>query len=224
MEHIDTKGWFRGKCLNKSRWNFQLTDRDVKGSIEEPNKADRGSSEYNYKHLSACKHVLFRLNSLNTRLGVDTKDLKAEGNLYGINQGGKKPPSVVGGIGRHVDGERNTVIAVNLGANRKICLCAYHNMQTIWHTTQLDLEPGDLYIFDRVAAGTSTKGFHIRHWASGGRNDAKYLDRIEASHLKKLKEKLARVTEKNKEWKLSTQTQRLLCGNKATLNNVCVFT
>ena len=159
------------------------------------------------------------LNYLNTRIGVETKDLKAEGILYGIKMGGKTP-SVVSGIGPHVDGDRKTVIALNLGANRKLCLCAYHDMQTIGERTEIDLKPGDLYIFDYVAAGSSTRGFHIRHWATGGKGDEKYLERIEASHVKKLREKLARVTKKNKEWQMSTQTQRMLLGQKQQVKNV----
>ena len=44
-----------------------------------------------------------------------------------------------------------------------------------------------MYIFDMPAAGTSMRGTHIRHWASGGRGDLAYIDQLEKQLVKKVK-------------------------------------
>ena len=109
LPNYDIKGWFRGKCLFKSRWNTQITNRDVQGNIPEPNKDLRKSSENSFERAPTCKQVRDCFTGW-ASLGLDTKDLKAEVNIYGITKPGGKPPSVAPGIGRHVDGERNLVI------------------------------------------------------------------------------------------------------------------
>lgn len=205
---FDTKGWFRGKCLNKSRWNFQITDNDVQGNIPEPDKNLRKSSEISFQHMPTCKTIREFFQPW-------AKDLKAEGNVYGITKQGQKTPKIVQGIGPHVDGERNTVIATNLLGTRELCLCAYHNTQPIADRTQITIRPGDLYIFDKIAAGTSTRGFHIRHWASGGRGDIQYIRKVERALVKKLKEK-----NKRGPWETSIQTANLLLGNPQKVLNI----
>ena len=120
------------------------------------------------------------------------------------------------GIGPHVDGERNTVVAVNIGATRELCLCAYNGIQTIGPRTQITLNPGDLYVFDVEAAGTKTSGMHIRHWASGGRGDKAYIAKIEAQHVKKLKAKKG-------DWARSMYTLDLLNGKPQEVRNLHSF-
>lgn len=205
---FDTKGWFRGKCLNKSRWNFQITPNDVEGNIPEPDKHLRKSSEISFEHMPACYAVREILQPW-------AKNLMAEGNVYGITKPGQSTPKIAQGIGPHVDGERNTVIATNLKGTRQLCLCAYSDTQPVGHRTQITIEPGDLYIFDKIAAGTSTRGMHIRHWASGGRGDEQYLKKVERALVKKLKEK-----NKRGPWKTSIQTANLLLGNPQEILNI----
>ena len=194
MPNYDTKGWFRGKCLNKSRWNTQLTDRDVQGNIPEPDKDKRRSSENSFDKAPWTREIR-NIISTWTSLGLDTNNLKAEANIYGITKPGGKPPKVAPGIGPHVDGERNIVIATNLMGQRQLCLGAYHNAMPIGPRLQITINPGDLYIFDTIAAGTSIRGTHIRHWASGGRGDLAYIDKIEKDLVKKVKGMKAPLSE-----------------------------
>ena len=194
LPNYDTKGWFRGKCLNKSRWNTQLTDRDVQGNIPEPDKALRKSSENSFERTPQCKEIR-RILSTWAELGFDTKDLKAEVNVYGITKVGGKPPKVANGIGPHCDGERNTVIATNLVGVRQFCLGAYLNAMPTGPRTQITLNPGDMYMLCTTAAGTSTRGPHIRHWASGGRGDLAYIDKLEKQLVKKVKRMKAPLSE-----------------------------
>ena len=186
LPNYDTKGWFRGKCLNKSRWNTQLTDRDVQGSIPEPDKDKRRSSENSFDRVPWTREIRNILSTW-TSLGLDTNNLKAEANIYGITKPGGKPPKIAPGIGPHVDGERNIVIATNLMGQRQLCLGAYYNALPIGPRTQITINPGDMYIFDMPAAGTSMRGTHIRHWASGGRGDLAYIDQLERQLVKKVK-------------------------------------
>ena len=197
LPNYDTMGWFRGKCLNKSRWNTQITDRDVQGNIPEPNKDLRKSSENSFERAPKCRELRDYMSEW-AREGLDTKNLKAEVNVYGITKPGGKPPNVAPGIGPHVDGERNTVIATNLIGTRELCLCAYEDAQPSGPRTQIRIEPGDLYIFDTIAAGTSIRGPHIRHWASGGRGDEKYIQNIEKQLVKKVKAMKGPLTEASK--------------------------
>lgn len=197
LPNYDTMGWFRGKCLNKSRWNTQLTDRDVQGNIPEPNKDLRKSSENSFENAPKCKEFRDYLSDW-THLGMDTKNLKAEANIYGITKPEGKPPNVAPGIGPHVDGERNTVIATNLMGQRMLCLCPYLDAQPAGPRTQILIQPGDVYIFDTIAAGTSIRGPHIRHWASGGRGDEKYIQNIENQLVKKVKAMKGPLTEASK--------------------------
>ena len=186
LPNYDTKGWFRGKCLNKSRWNTQLTDRDIQGNIPEPDKSKRMSSENSFDKAPWSLGIRNKFSAWGAE-GLDTINLKAEANVYGITKPGGKPPKMAPGIGPHVDGERNTVIATNLMGQRQLCLGAYHNAMPIGPRTQITINPGDMYIFDTIAAGTSMRGTHIRHWASGGRGDLAYIDKIEEELVKKVK-------------------------------------
>jgi len=61
--------------------------------------------------------------------------------------------------------------------------------------TQITINPGDMYIFDTEAAGTSIRGKHIRHWASGGRGDLTYIERLEKQLVKKVKGMKAPLSE-----------------------------
>ena len=194
LPNYDTKGWFRGKCLNKSRWNTQLTDRDVQGNIPEPDKALRKSSENSFERTPQCKEIRRILSSW-TSMNLDTENLMAEANIYGITKVGGKPPKVANGIGPHCDGERNTVIATNLMGERQLCLGAYDKAMPTGPRTQITINPGDMYIFDTEAAGTSIRGKHIRHWASGGRGDLAYIDKLEKQLVKKVKGMKAPLSE-----------------------------
>ena len=194
LPNYDTKGWFRGKCLNKSRWNTQLTDRDIQGNIPEPDKSKRMSSENSFDKAPWSLGIRNKFSAWGAE-GLDTQDLKAEANIYGITKPGGKPPKMAPGIGPHVDGERNTVIATNLMGQRQLCLGAYHNAMPIGPRTQITINPGDMYIFDTIAAGTSMRGTHIRHWASGGRGDMAYIDKIEKELVKKVKGMKAPLSE-----------------------------
>lgn len=192
LPNFDTKGWFRGKCLNKSRWNTLLTDRDVQGSVHEPDKALRKSSENSFEKTPECKDIR-RILSTWTSMNLDTENLMAEANVYGITKAGGKAPKVAPGIGPHVDGE--TVIATNLVGQRLLCLGAYHNTMPTGPRTQITINPGDMYIFDTTAAGTSIRGRHIRHWASGGRGDIAYIARLEKELVKKVNAMKAPLSE-----------------------------
>lgn len=176
LPHYDTKHWVRGKCIHKSRWTFQLTDRDLPGNILEPNKDLRTKSECNFERTPACKDIR---NAFNT-LGV-TVNLKAQGDIFGVTN--TETHSVAKGIRPRIGNH----IATNIMGTRQLCLCAFHNAQPIGSRTQIQIEPGDMYIMDHVAAGTSLKGHHIRHWASGGRGDKKFIDRVERTIVKKIK-------------------------------------
>ena len=208
-----TNGW--GKSgMEKSRWNTNVTDRKVKGNVGDPDPSKRRNSEYPYSKLARTRSLRKKLTKLGRTLNIPAlMNLNAEVNYYGIKKpSDKKPPAVAPGIGFHIDFERNIVIAFNLGTHRILCLTPFCGSQPIGAQLQIQLAPGDMYIFDSIASGVSYRGAHIRHAASGGRGDLKYIERLNNALKAKLKKKA-----ENPAWVQSEETKAILAGNGPTI-------
>ncbi len=219
-KYIDKKMWSFQQCKNKSRWNTNLTDRLVVGDIENPDPAKRVSSEVPFSDHPEIKEVRNRLTHLGLITGIGgLKDLLAEINFYGPNKALHHKPEEPPGIGPHIDGERKKVVALNLGAKRILRLCAFNGIQPTGYVTEIALMPGDLYIFDEVAAGVSYRGNHIRHWASAGRADGKYMNKIDTQLKRKLCAKRDKIAKKGEVWVMHPEARRIADGGVRTVSN-----
>ena len=210
-----------GKLCNKSRHNANLTDEEVAGNI-----AERVSSQFPFSKMPEATKLRNKFSILGDLVNVPKiKDLFAEINYYGIKKANeKKAPKVAPGIGPHTDGERNLVLGIALaddGESRILCVCPFFGPQFAGPRLQLELNPGDLYVFDRGAAGGSSySGLHIRHWASGGRCDQKYIDSIDAGLHKKFLKKAKTMADKGKEWHRTEETIQFMESKVATIANI----
>lgn len=218
--YIDKQMWIFQQCKNKSRWNTNVTDRLVVGDIGNPDPTKRVSSEVRFSDHPQMKKVRERLTHLGDVTGTGgLRNLLAEINFYGPNKALHHKPEEPPGIGPHIDGERKKVVALNLGASRILRLCAYNGIQPTGYVTEVVLRPGDLYIFCESAAGDSYKGPHIRHWASAGRGDRKYMNKIDTALKRKLIKKRDLLASKGKTWVMSPEAIRIASGMPRTVAN-----
>lgn len=197
-----------GKLCNKSRWNSNLTNDTVAGNI-----ADHISSQFPFEKMPEASKLRNKVSILGDLTHVEKiKDLFGEINYYGIKKENEKTaPKVAPGIAPHIDQERNLVLGLNLGASRILCVCPFAGPQPAGARLQLEINPGDLYAFDsKAAGGSSYRGLHIRHWASGGRGDAKYIADIDSAFHLKLKKKIEKMKEKGKVWEQTEETKYIM--------------
>jgi len=220
-DNIDTMMWSWGACKNKSRWNTNLTEKKVKGDMENPNPELRHSSQFPFSELPEQSLVREELTRWGRLTGVSgLMNMIAEVNYYGITPPGKKKPSRPPGIGWHIDDERKKVVGLSLVHSRKLRLAAHDGVQPAGAVTEIKLSPGDIYIFDTVASGTSYRGLHIRHCASAGRGNRHYLDQLEKALYRKLLAKRTAMAKADKNWQTTAETDHMLSGHARIVQNI----
>lgn len=204
-----------GKVCNRSSWKSSLTDDTVSGDVSE-----RKGSEYAFEKMPEAAKVRNKFGILGDLVNIEKlAGLNATCNFYGIKKGTET--SVAPGFGPRLDTEENLILCVHLGAPKILCVCPFFGPQLAGARFQIELQPGDLYAFDRCAAGGSSySGLHIRHWASGGRCDQKYIDSIDAGLHKKFLAKAKKMAEKGKTWDRTEETIQFMESNVATQANI----
>ena len=204
-----------GKVCNRSSWKSSLTDDTVSGDVSE-----RKGSEYAFEKMPEAAKVRNKFGILGDLVNIEKlAGLNATCNFYGIKKGTET--SVAPGFGPRLDTEENLILCVHLGAPKILCVCPFFGPQLAGARFQIELQPGDLYAFDRCAAGGSSySGLHIRHWASGGRCDQKYIDSIDAGLHKKFLAKAKKMADKGKTWDRTEETIQFMESNVATQANI----
>lgn len=86
-----------------------------------------------------------------------TRGLEGEGNFYyDVNKCG---------IGFHCDSERTFTLACRFGSTMNIKWAAFNGAAYLEKMLERELPEGCIYVMNKLAAGRSTRGFHLRHAA-----------------------------------------------------------